>query len=179
MNVDTWAVVLATIVGPIAAVLITRWRDNKREARNRLLHVYRVLMSTRKVAISEEHVGAINLIEVEFHGVKPVIEAWTSYLTHLNTPAPPGSPTAQTETWEAKRNELLAVLLVKIAAHLGITKGEIEIMHGGYAPLGWVTRDQRIAAIQDYAIRLSEGQAVIPVTAQQQIAPSNPFPPPP
>jgi hypothetical protein len=179
MNVDTWAVVLATIVGPVAAVLITRWRDNRREARNRLLHLYRTLMATRKIAISEQHVGAINLIEVEFHGVKPVIEAWSSYLTHLNSPAPPGSTSAQMEAWESRRGELLAMLLVKIASHLGISKGEIEIMHGGYAPQGWATRDQRHAAIQDYAIRLSEGQATLPINVSQQAPPQNPYPPPP
>jgi hypothetical protein len=32
-----------------------------------------------------QHVGAINLIEVEFHNVEPVIEAWTAYITHLNS----------------------------------------------------------------------------------------------
>jgi uncharacterized protein DUF6680 len=179
MNVDTWAVVLATIAGPISAVLITRWNDHRREMRNRLLHVYRVLMSTRKMAISEEHVGAINLVEVEFHGVKPVIEAWSSYLTHLNSPSPSGASTAQIETWEDRRGELLAILLVKIAAHLGISKGEIEILHGGYAPQGWITRDQRFGAIQDYAIRLSQGQAVLPVSNAQQPTPNNPYPPPP
>ncbi|HUN98599.1 MAG TPA: DUF6680 family protein [Bradyrhizobium sp.] len=179
MNIDTWAVVLATVAGPLAAVFITRWNDQRREARNRLLHIYRVLMATRRTAISEEHVAAINLIEVEFHGVKPVIEAWTTYLTHLNSPNPQGSTSAAAQTWEAKRNELLALLLVKIAAHLGITKGELEIMHGGYAPQGWATRDDRLAAIQDYAIRLSRAEAALPVSAVNQTPPNNPYPPAP
>jgi hypothetical protein len=120
MNVDTWAVVLATIVGPIAAVFITRWNDQRREARNRLLHVYRILMATRRSNVSQDHVAAINLVEVEFHGVKPVIEAWSAYLTHLNTT----SADDQAKAWNDRRSELLAILLVKIAAHLGITKGE-------------------------------------------------------
>jgi hypothetical protein len=34
MNIDTWAVVLAKIVGPAAAVFITRWNDQRRETRN-------------------------------------------------------------------------------------------------------------------------------------------------
>jgi hypothetical protein len=179
MNVDTWAVVLATIAGPVGAVFITRWNDHRREARNRLLHLYRVLMATRRTNISEEHVAAINLIEVEFHGVKPVIEAWSNYLTHLNTPNPTGATEEQHQVWNEKRAELLAILLVKVAAHLGITKGEIEILHGGYAPQGWALREQRLTAIQDYTIRLSQGQAVVPisnVSLQQQ---NNPYPPPP
>lgn len=179
MSIDSWAVVLATVAGPISAVFITRWNDRRQEARSRLLHVYRVLMATRKMAISQEHVGAINLVEVEFHGVKPVIEAWSSYLTHLNSPTPAGAATAQFEAWEDRRGELLAILLVKIAAHLGISKGEIEILHGGYAPQGWVTRDQRLGTIQDYAIRLSQGQAVLPVSNVQQSPQNNPYPPPP
>jgi hypothetical protein len=173
MNIDTWAVVFATIAGPVAAVFITRWNDHRREARNRLLHVYRVLMATRRSNVSEDHVAAINLVEVEFHNVKPVIEAWSAYLTHLNAPNPAGASEAQAVAWNDKRSELLAILLVKIAAHLGITKGEIEILHGGYAPQAWARREQRLDAVQEFAIRLSQGQAV------PQTPPNNPFPPAP
>lgn len=179
MNIDTWAVVFATVVGPIAAVFITRWNDHRREARNRLLHVYRVLMATRRSNISEDHVAAINLVEVEFHGVKAVIEAWSAYITHLNTPSPSSATEQQHGVWNERRAELLALLLVKIAAHLGVTKGELEIMHGGYAPQGWATREQRLDDIQNYAIRLSQGQAVIPMTIMQQQTPKNPYPPAP
>ncbi len=177
MNIDTWAVVLATIVGPIAAVFITRWNDHRREARGRLLHVYRVLMATRRSNVSQDHVAAINLVEVEFHGVKPVIEAWSAYLTHLNTKESPGEDNIR--VWNDRRQELLALLLVKIAAHLGVTKGEIEILHGGYAPQAWVMRENKLDAVQDYALRLSEGKAVVPLALVQQPTPNNPFPPAP
>src|SRR5262245_43706956 len=121
MNIDTWAVVLATVIGPVAAVFITCWNDHRREARNPLMPAHRVLMATRRSAMSQDHVSAINLVEVEFHGVKPVIEAWSAYLTHLNTATPPGAASEPHTTWENRRAELLALLLVKIAAHLGIT----------------------------------------------------------
>src|SRR5262249_9819948 len=109
-------------------------------------------MATRRMAISQEHVSAINLIEVEFHGVEPVIDAWSTYLTHLNSGTTPGATAEQQRTWEDRRAELLAMLLVKIAAHLGISKGEIEILHGGYAPQGWWQRDFRAGQIQDYVV---------------------------
>jgi len=177
MNIDTWAVVAATIIGPLAAVFITRWNDQRREARSRLMHVYRVLMATRRSNVSQDHVAAINLVEVEFHGIKPVIEAWSSYLTHLNTPSPAGATEDQHKAWNDRRSELLALLLVRIAAHLGITKGEIEILHGGYAPNAWAMREQRLDAVQDFAIRLSQGQAAVPISVAQQTAPTNPYPP--
>ncbi len=182
MIISDEAIVIAaaTLLGPIAAVVITRWQDHRAQRRERLLYVFRTLMATRRMAISQEHVGAINLIEVEFHNVEPVIDAWTAYITHLNTGGPTLGATAdQQKTWEDRRNELLAILLVKIAAHLGFTKGEIEILHGGYAPSGWLFRDQRVGQIQDYVVRLSEGQAVVPISVGQPPAPSSPFPPPP
>jgi hypothetical protein len=163
---ETIAIAAATLIGPIAAVLITRWNDNRAQDRQRRLHVYRTLMATRRVSVSEQHVGAINLIEVEFHGVKPVIEAWSAYITHLNTPAG-GTAEAQVIAWNDRRAELLSVLLVKIAAHLGITKGEIEMLHGGYTPQSWATQEGRMTRIQEYAVRLSEGRAVLPVSGQQ------------
>jgi hypothetical protein len=178
MNVDTWAVVLATIVGPIAAVFITRWNDHRREARGRLLNLYRTLMATRKMAISEEHVAAINMIKLNFM-------AWNRSLkhgrpiSHISIRLIHLEPKLRRSRRQDRRAELLAMLLVKIAANLGITKGEIEILHGGYAPQGWVDRDLRIATIQDYIIRLSKGESVLPVNAQAQPTRNNPYPPPP
>ncbi|WFU45876.1 hypothetical protein QA640_44515 (plasmid) [Bradyrhizobium sp. CB82] len=72
MNIYTWAVVLATIVGPFAAV-ITRWNDQRREARNRLLHVCRVLMATQRSKVSQDH-DAASISSKSSFGVKPVIE---------------------------------------------------------------------------------------------------------
>jgi hypothetical protein len=177
LSSETIAIAAATLIGPIAAVLITRWNDFRAQTRERRFNIYRTLMATRRMAISNEHVAAINLIEVEFHNVKPVIEAWSTYITHLNTTG--GTTADQQKTWEDKRAELLALLLVRVAAYLGITKGEIEVLHGGYAPQGWLERDNRMAKIQDYVMRLSEGRTTLPTSVQQASTPVNPFPPPP
>ena len=174
---ETIAIAASTVVGPLAAVFITRWNDRRAQRRERLLHIYRTLMATRRSTISPEHVAAINLIEVEFHGVQPVIDAWTAYITHLNTPS--GTTTHQVTVWNEKRAELLAILLVKIAKHLGFPKGELEILHGGYAPQGWVDKEVRQQQILDYILRLSASQAILPVSVQQGAPPTNPFPPPP
>src|SRR5262249_6112697 len=137
-------------------------------------------MATRRTAISQEHVAAINLIEVEYHGVKPVIEAWSNYLTHLNSAySGPGATADQLKRWEERRAELLSLLLVKIAEHLGMSKGELEVLHGGYAPQGWLDRENRITQVQDYVVRLSEGRAVVPIAVATASSPPNPFPPPP
>lgn len=179
VTIDTWAVVMATLFGPVAAVLITRWGDNRREQRNRLLYIYRVLMATRRTNIAEEHVAAINLVEVEFHKVKPVIEAWSAYISHLNGRVGIDEPAELHKRWNERRSELLAILLSKIASHLGISKGEIEIMHGGYAPQGWADKEDRITKMQEYVLRLANGQAIVPTAVTVPPAPNNPFPPAP
>jgi hypothetical protein len=174
---ETVAIAAATIIGPIAAVLITRWNDRRAQRRDRMLAIYRTLMGTRRMSISQDHVGAINLIEVEFHEVSPVIDAWSAYITHLNTVVQ--RTPEQVKAWDDRRAELLALLLVKIAKHLGVAKGEIEILHGGYAPQGWIDREARATKVQDYVIRLSEGTAVLPMSIQAAPGPTNPFPPAP
>jgi hypothetical protein len=174
---ETIAIAAATLIGPIAAVLITRWNDRRSQERARLLTIYRTLMATRRMAVSQEHVGAINMIEVEFHGVRPVVDAWSAYITHLNNTATSRTP-EQAKAWDDRRSELLAMLLVKIASHLGITKGEIEILHGGYAPQGWVDQEARSTRIQNFVIGLSQGKVVVPISVLPPSS-ANPFPPPP
>lgn len=55
---ETLAIVTATMVGPVAAVSITRWSDRRREAREKKMQIFRVLMGTRKSQFSNEHVAA-------------------------------------------------------------------------------------------------------------------------
>jgi hypothetical protein len=63
---DTWAVVLATATGQVAAVLITFWRERRASIRARRLEIFRTLMATRQVGISAQHVNSLNLIEARF-----------------------------------------------------------------------------------------------------------------
>lgn len=157
----TWAVVLATFLGPIFAVLITRLQDGKDRVRRRRAATFRTLMATRGALISPDHVGALNTVEVDFYGVKPVEEALDQYISHLNTQ--PGDTEPAKLAWYNKQRDLLAVLLGKMAAALGITKSEIHIRQGGYYPTGWGENEARQKAAQSWIISLSEGKAVLPV----------------
>src|SRR5258708_5923174 len=80
-----WAILLATFLGPILAVLVTRFLDHQRELRGRRMHVFRTLMSSRRGYNNNEFTAALNLIEIEFQGKPRVIQAWRAYFKHLGT----------------------------------------------------------------------------------------------
>lgn len=72
MNIDTWAVVLATFLGPIFAILVSRFLEKRASLENRRLWTFRTLMATRRIGLSAEHVGALNTVEVDFYGCRNV-----------------------------------------------------------------------------------------------------------
>ena len=80
--------IIAVVVGPIAAVRITRDLDEKRERRGRQLVTFRTLMTTRANNLSPMHVEALNSIDLNFTGSseaeKAVREAWGVYLNWLS-----------------------------------------------------------------------------------------------
>lgn len=89
---DLWlgiAVVIATLLGPILAVLVTRWIDNRRQHKSRQMEVFRALMRSRRSALSADYVTALNTVEVEFAGIASVENAQRELFRHLNlTPQP-------------------------------------------------------------------------------------------
>jgi hypothetical protein len=82
------ATIVAVLAGPILAVWVTRRIDESRLKQTRRMEVFRTLMRTRRMRLNPDHVGALNLVEIEFHGEVPVIEAWKSYWDHLRQPFP-------------------------------------------------------------------------------------------
>ena len=149
---ETLAIVAATFLGPVAAVLITLWREAVREKRNRRLYVFRTLMATRKIPISNEHVNAINLVEVDFYGCKNVEAAWKDYSKHLND-----QTKTENEAWREEKEKLLSKLLSEIADVMGFRVPAIDIFRGGYAPKGWQHRDNRLMTGLEYINDLYEG----------------------
>ena len=101
-----------------------------------------------------DHVGALNLVEIEFHDHPAVIEKWRKLYEHLGTPHQKRSDEEIRETMPEhekrertnrywlrlgqERHEILAALLHAIGKVSGFSKMEqLEIFKGGYTPQGW------------------------------------------
>lgn len=135
IKVTDLVVVFAALLSPLIAVQVTEWIRRSQEARNRKLHVFRTLMSTRAASLAPTHVEALNLIDIEFQASvvkeKKVVDAWKLYHAHLSAHNYPP------EQWPVRRAELLVDLLYEMAACLGYTFDKAHITSSSYYPKGY------------------------------------------
>lgn len=113
MTIADWLMIFAVMLGPIIAVQLTRYLDDKKEVRERKLQVFKTLMATRAYTISWEHAVALNRIDLEFNKnskkEKAIIESWKAYLDLL------GNKELSSEQWNIKRIDLFVELLYTMA----------------------------------------------------------------
>lgn len=166
------AVVFATLAGPVLAVLVTRKIDERRRRRERKEDVFRVLMATRRATLSPERVRALNMVEIEFHGVEPVALAHKDVMLHINVPRP--LPT----DWDERHRRLLTRLLSEIAKDLGYQLGQLDVLEGGYYPQGFADIDLEQRAVRRALIDVLSGNRPLTVSPAGPTPPF-PFPPPP
>ena len=170
---------LAIFLGPITAVFVTRWVDHRRERHSRRMEVFRTLMRTRRTPVFPDHVGALNLIEIEFSKDKEVLAAWKALFSHFGTTHPlrPDEQTADGMSRDEinarrrafdgrlleERQRLLAKLLHAMAKVLDFRIEQLEIFEGGYTPQGWVDVDAEQREVRRYLIDLGTGRRLVPV----------------
>ena len=70
----TWITILAIILGPILAVQVQKYIENKKETRNKKMQIFKALMATRATPLYPAHVEALNMIDIEFYNDKNVVE---------------------------------------------------------------------------------------------------------
>ena len=151
----TIVTIIAIIVGPISAVFITRWLDVHRAEKDRRWDILRNLMRYRRTALHAEFVGALNLLEVEFHHDPAVIDAWKRLLESFETPGQ-----------EKRRSPARTRLLSEVAKSLGVPIEQLDIDSGAYSPQGWFDADEQNADIKAYLHDIATGKKALPIIVQ-------------
>lgn len=167
--------ILAIVTGPIAAVLITRFLDRRHDKRRRQNEVLMSLMRTREARLSGEHVGALNIIQLEFHGREPILAAYQRYIEHLGIPLP---TVAEQDAFFAQREDRFLELVAAIAFDLNYRFDKRNLERLSYAPQAWRDDESLQRGNMELLRQLLTGDRPLHVTTRSTQEHS-PFPPPP
>jgi hypothetical protein len=166
IKLEAWLTILAIILGPLLAFEAQRWRDKRRERRNRKLEIFRKLVMTLKAPMNPNHVDAINSIQVEFYAKKgsdkKVLDAWRLYVSHLNQPVGQGDQAAR---WIQKKFDLLVELVYLIGQSLGY--GDIDrtaIRDDTYFPKGYADTEEESQRMRKAWLEVLNGQRPLLMT---------------
>lgn len=161
MTISDGLMIFAVLSGPIIAVQITRFLDNRKEMRERKLSIFKTLMATRAYNLSWNHVEALNRIDLEFDATnkkeKAVILAWKEYLDLLNESNMPF------DQWGIKRVDLLVELLHKMASVLNYDFDKTHIKNSSYSPRIHGETDEEQQQIRRKVLELLDGNRTIPM----------------
>lgn len=143
LELKDWAVIGATVLGPILAVQAQKAVEAFRERRERKTRLFEQLMATRASRVAPEHVRALNMIDLVFYGERTlgvqrrsakeqrILDSWKEYLDHLNN----RGEDDQIMQWLAKGDELFTNLLYAIAEDIGFKFDRVQLKRGSYSPI--------------------------------------------
>ena len=158
--------IIAIIVGPIAAVQVEKYMERKREQRGRKLWIFSTLMATRAARLSPTHVEALNRIEVEFFKDRNVMDARKVLLDAFeNFPQDEQAAdySAKVEKAVEKSAECLVKLLSQMSESLGYHFDEVHLKKGVYAPRGHAEMESQEYALRQHLLAVLKGEKAIAV----------------
>ncbi len=179
MDLNDWLTLIAILLGPVLGVFIARFIDDYKDVKNRRMEIFRILMRTRGSRLSYDHVGALNLVEVEFFEQEKIITAWKDYLTELSIPF--SEEENERFLKSQKLNELLTKLIHEIAKVLNLKIEQLDILRTNYSPQGWQNDEDQQRYLRILLINLLGGHGALPVQVRETIEDdgNSPFPPSP
>lgn len=170
---EGWLTIIAIVVGPLLAFAVQNWRDNRRERRTRKLDILRKLVMTLKVPLNPNHIDAINSIQVEFHDVKKVMDAFGLYILHVNQRA----ATGDLGRWLERKFDLLVDLVYEIAQDLGYSElTKAAIRDHTYVPQGHVDVETEWHNIRKAWLEVLGGKRPLPMTVVGTVEVEQPLP---
>lgn len=167
MNID-WAVVFATLVGPILAIWASEWRQARRANHERKEWVFRTLMTTRGAKMQPLHVEALNHIVFAFpqKSHPEVFDMWNLYHAQLGTHY--GETQEEFARWSDKLDDLFANLVHQMAKDLKIPFPKSLIKSGSYYPKGFVDTENQQAELRKLLIEVLKSERSIAVRPSEK-----------
>jgi len=170
-----WITIAAIIVGPIVAVGITLWIEERRKRRDAKLLTLRLLLSTRDLTSDPNYQVAIKLVPIEFNDSPKVLQAHKEYLEAANVRLDGKSENEAQEITSATSVKQTR-LLYEMSSVVGLKLRETDIQTGAFGTVGFFYRDALLQdsqqAMRDMAnilwmqTRLLGGETWEQVTAQ-------------
>jgi Family of unknown function (DUF6680) len=163
---QVWLTIAAIIIGPVAALLIQKYLEERRAERNRRIRIFQALMANRASRLSPGWVEALNGIETEFYGEKKVIEAWRQVVDHLNS----GQATdpIQIGQWNEALVNLANEMLYEMGKSLGYEFDRVTIKRNAYYPSGWGEVELENHAVRKKFLELLDGKRKLPVAVFEE-----------
>lgn len=154
--------VFATLLGPILAVQAQKFLEGRRSLKDQKMRIFTILMATRAARLSQDHVQALNMIDLAFAGgartrrrsETEVLEAWRDYLDHLTSQVGPQN----FERWNEKQRDGLITLLSTMAADLGLRYDKVLLRNGAYIPKGHTDVESEQNQLRQLAIQVMSGE---------------------
>lgn len=153
--------IIAVIVGPIIAVIITLAYQRYKEKQDIKHRVFLTLMGHRKsIPISFALVEALNTLDVIFHANNKVIRLWHEYYESLCQTAP------DSRTLENQKHKYLE-LLSAIAEDLGYKNLKQTDIDKFYIPQGHIDQMEIQGKTQQEFLRVLQNTAAFVVTKKE------------
>lgn len=171
--------VWATIYGPVRAVVIQRDSEEERESKRRQYGILHSLMKTRAWALHQDHVMAINLIQLEFYQHDAIQVAFRAYREHLAMKTPPAIDVAGNVQFDEARKDRFYTLVKAIADVLGIHFDKADLQRLAYTPQGWHDDVSKQDYLRSLMIEVFEGRRPVPMSTFHISTVNRKFPDPP
>ena len=171
MEAKDWLMVAAVIAGPILAVQAQKIVESLTRKKQRRLNLFFTLMSTRATRLAPDHVGAINMIDIEFYGrrlfgvrfqtpsEKKVTNSWKNYNDHLSNDYPP----ERLPAWNDRADELFIKLLYSMSQSLGYDFDEVQLKRDCYRPRGHGELEDQHYLIRKNLVEILSGSKSLPM----------------
>jgi hypothetical protein len=166
-----WAIVFATLIGPVVAVQAQKLIEALRERRNQKHWVFNQLMATRKARLSPDHVRALNMVDLAFYGSKyfrlrvssetekAVQRKWKEYFDNLSTEVNDNNAAALS----MQRDEVFTDLLEAIAKDVGYDFDRVELKRGAYSPVAHGVVEDEGNRLRRSLVDVFEGKRPLPM----------------
>jgi len=173
MNASDWLSIIAILLSPIIALQVQRYIDFFRERKSRKMRIFETIMTTRAERLSQYHVQSLNMIDIDFYGIrvlgfnwktskeKDVLNAWKTYLDHLNTHEELTGNIL--DNWVLRTDELFTDLLFEMSRAIGYDFDKVHLKRSIYTPRAHGSQILDNESIKQNLVQILDGKKPFPM----------------